>query len=71
MMLGTTNIKLKKKYLYGVCVCSLRYPACRALAPYYTVICGLSGPAILFHIISLITRFSGKCMKSDFNLNNI
>jgi len=26
-----------------VCVCSLSYAACKAHAPYYIVICGLSG----------------------------
>jgi hypothetical protein len=35
-----------------VCVCSLSYPAFKAHAPYYFVICGLSGSNIFFHIIS-------------------
>jgi hypothetical protein len=34
------------------CVCSLSYPACKAHAPYYIVICGLSGSTIFFHGIS-------------------
>ena len=34
------------------CVCSLSYPACNAHAPYYIVICGLSGSTVFFHIIS-------------------
>jgi hypothetical protein len=30
------------------CVCSLNYPACKAHAPYYVVICGMSGSTISF-----------------------
>jgi hypothetical protein len=37
---------------YSECACSLSYPACKAHAPYYNVICGLSGSNIIFHIIS-------------------
>ena len=32
-----------KCYVFWVCVCSLRCPACSAHAPCYIVICGLSG----------------------------
>ena len=39
-----------------MCVCSLRYPACKAHTPYYTVICGLTGSTIFLHIISLTAR---------------
>jgi hypothetical protein len=35
-----------------VCVCNLSYPACKAHAPYYIVMCGLSGSAIFLNIIS-------------------
>ena len=35
-------------YLFWVCVCSLSYPACNAHAPYYIVICGVSGCTIFF-----------------------
>jgi hypothetical protein len=37
---------------YTGCVYSLSYPACKAHAPFYIVICGLSGCTIFFHIIS-------------------
>jgi hypothetical protein len=33
-------------------VCSFIYPARNAHAPYYTVICGLSGCTVFFHIAS-------------------
>ena len=33
---------------YYESVCSLSYPACNAHAPYYIVICGLSGSTIFF-----------------------
>jgi len=39
-------------YSECVCVCSLNYPACKARAPYYFVICGLSGTTIFFHVVS-------------------
>jgi hypothetical protein len=42
------------------CVCSLRYPACKAHAPYYIVICGLSGSIIFFPIISYTAIFAGR-----------
>jgi len=35
-----------------VSVCSLSYPASKAHASYYIVICDLSGCTIFFHIIS-------------------
>ena len=34
------------------CVCNLKYPACKAHAPCYSAICGLSDCAIFLHIIS-------------------
>jgi hypothetical protein len=37
---------------YAYVFSSLSYPACKAHAPYYIVICGLSGSTIFFHIIS-------------------
>ena len=47
---------------FWVCVCSLCYPALSGHAPYYIVICVLSGFTIFFspHIIFQTTRFSGE-----------
>jgi hypothetical protein len=42
--------KSNKYYILWVCVCSLSYPAYTAHAPYYIVICGLSGCTVFFHI---------------------
>jgi len=40
-------------YVYKhLCDCSLSYPACKAHAQYYTVICDLSGCTVFFHMIS-------------------
>jgi hypothetical protein len=41
-------------------------PARKARAPYYIVICGLSGPTIFFHIISYTVRFSGNVIQNVF-----
>jgi hypothetical protein len=46
--------------LHNLSVCSLSYPACKAHAPYYIVICGLSSFTIFFLIILKTARFSGK-----------
>jgi len=43
-----------------VCVvCNLSYPARKEHVPYYTVICGLSGSTIFFHIIRNQHDFRG------------
>jgi hypothetical protein len=36
------------------------YSACKALAPYSIVICGLTAPTTFSHIIPQTARFSGK-----------
>ena len=46
------RVKVIKYYIFWVCVCSLSFPACKAHAPDYIVICGLSGSTTFFHIIS-------------------
>ena len=51
---------MKKQQVFWACVCSLAYPACKAHAPYYILICVLSGFIILFHIISQTVWFSKK-----------
>jgi len=53
-------VKNKKYYIFRVCIFSLRYPACNADAPYYIVICGLPGSALLFHITSSMAWISKK-----------
>jgi len=41
------------------------YPACKAHAPYYILICGLSGCTTIFHIISPTARILGGKMLSN------
>jgi hypothetical protein len=40
--------KSNKYYMFCMCVCSLSYPAYKAHAPSYIVICHLSGPTVFF-----------------------
>jgi hypothetical protein len=60
-----------------LCFCSLRYPTCKAHAPYYIVIGGLSGfTNFFFHILAYTIRFSGKSYWAynvcfDFLYNNV
>jgi hypothetical protein len=42
------TIVVQKYYIFWVCVCSCRYPAFKAHAPYCIVVCGLSGCTIFF-----------------------
>jgi hypothetical protein len=51
-----------KCYVFWVCVRSLSYPARKAHAPYYIVICSLSGPTTIFHIVSSTARISEKTL---------
>jgi hypothetical protein len=45
--------KSSKYYIFPcVRVCSLSYPASKANAPYYIVICGLSGSTVFFSTLS-------------------
>ena len=44
-------VESNRHYIFSVCVCSVRYPACNARAPYYSVICGLAGYTIFFLIV--------------------
>jgi len=58
-----TILVVKKQYvlhILHVCVCSFSYTACIASAPYYVVICSLSGSTIFFHITSQTTQSSEK-----------
>ena len=45
-----------------MCLCSLNYPACKAHAPYYIVICGLSGSTIFFPGFSEKKLLNPKCV---------
>ena len=60
-----------KSYKYcrlWVGVCILSYPACKALAPYYIVICDLTGSTIFFHIISNSAIFGDKLLSVQYVL---
>ena len=45
-----------------MCACNISYPACNAHAPYYVVICGLSGSTIFFfsHYVTISEIFEKK-----------
>jgi len=44
------NVKKQVLHVLSVCVCILGYPVCKVCAPYYVVICSLSGPSIFYHV---------------------
>ena len=52
MMHGPINIR------FWVCVCILRCPACKALAPCYVIICGLAISIMFFNTILQASQFS-------------
>jgi len=63
------------KYVCQVCVCSLSYPACKAHAPYHTVICGLSGCTMFstlshkWHGFRKKKFINVKCVSRFFSVN--
>ena len=51
-----TIVAVEKQYVLRILsVCSFSYPTCKAHAPYYIVICGLSGCTKFFHILIIGT----------------
>jgi hypothetical protein len=54
-----------KCYIFWVCFCSLSYPAYKAHAPYYIVICGLPGLYHIFpHYLIKGTNFEKKLLNT-------
>jgi hypothetical protein len=49
-------------------VCSLSYPICKAYAPYYIVICGLSESIIFFSLSQKKHNFWKKLLNTKKNL---
>ena len=51
------GISISVKYSVCVCVCSFIYPARKALAKCYAVICGLSGTVIFWFSLQTMPKF--------------
>jgi hypothetical protein len=51
----------KQRALIITGVCNLSYPASKAHATYYIVVCGLPGSTIFFNFISQTVRLRKKC----------
>ena len=52
--------QISSLYSQHIHVCHPSYPARKAHAPYYIVVCGFSASTISFYIISQATQFSEK-----------
>jgi hypothetical protein len=63
------TVSVEKHYVCINVPSSLSYAACKARAPYYIGICGLSNYTEFFYIISLTGRFSGMGGGGGFILN--
>ena len=55
--------KSNMHYIFCVSVYSLSYPACNVQAPYYVIICGLSGSTLFFHNMINSKTFRIKLLK--------
>jgi hypothetical protein len=68
----------KQQVLHTLCVCSLSYPACKAHAPYYIVICGLWLHQIFRHYLlngtifgKTLLNMKGVLFIYSFNLKHL
>jgi hypothetical protein len=48
VLVTTVAVEKQKYYIFSVYVCSFSYPACKVHAPYYIVICSMSGSTKFF-----------------------
>jgi hypothetical protein len=48
----------KKCHIFWMCACCFRHPACKAHAPYFIAVLGMSGCGIFLHITSQTAVFS-------------
>jgi hypothetical protein len=60
--------KQKLLHILVVCLCSLRYPACKAHAPYYIVTCGLSGLQYFSTLSNSTARFKKKTKVIEYKM---